>query len=54
MNWSDKSSEIANSIIKELKISLDATDMPTIRKALEKAAIMGMEYECENFILQRK
>lgn len=48
MNWTDKALEIAKAIIKDKKLD------PSMTEHLRKAAIEGMKWECENFVLKRR
>lgn len=54
MNWSEKSKQIAAELLEEME---DGVINPDTRadflQVLEQAAIKGMEYECDNWVLRR-
>jgi hypothetical protein len=62
MNWSEKAKEIAESVCTEQALDNerigDISDKSAIRKAIMpiamKAALMGMAFECDNWVLKRK
>ena len=50
MTWKEKAEEISATILKGMKdISRDS-----IASALSQAAIMGMEFDCENWCKQKR
>ncbi len=54
MNWSEKSKQIAAELLGEME---DGVINPDTRadflQVLEQAAIKGMKYECDNWVLRR-
>lgn len=54
MNWSEKSKQIAVELLEEME---DGVINPPSREdflqVLEQAAIKGMRYECDNWVLRR-
>ena len=54
MNWRDKSKEIAVELLKKLKEDANGNyTRQDVLDYLQKAAYMGMQFECDNWVLKR-
>lgn len=55
MNWTDKASEIAQSLAAKRLSKLEGSQhWPIIVNTLMEAAMEGFRYECDNWVLQRR
>lgn len=54
MNWTEKSKEIAVDILEKMEGGTDGNlTRQEVLDCLQKAAYMGMQHECDNYILKR-
>ena len=55
MNWSDKANEIADEILNKMEdCSSGSYTRDDMLRCLQKAAMSGMAYECDNWVLKRQ
>jgi len=54
MNWSEKAEEIAGILIDELEANGNSYSKDKLSQCVRRAAILGMEFECDNWILKRR
>lgn len=55
MNWSDKAKEIAKEILDKMENGVVGSyTRDDVLHALQKAAIDGMAFECDNWVLKRQ
>ena len=54
MNWSDKANVIADEIIKKMKKDdVGGYTRDEIIEGLKKAAYQGMQFECDNWLMNK-
>jgi hypothetical protein len=54
MNWKEKSEEIATNLLEKMKNDVVGSyTRQDVLDYLQKAAYMGMQWECDNWVLKR-
>lgn len=55
MNWNDQSTKIANDILEKMEDgTVGSYTRDDVIAGLKKAAYMGMQFECDNWVLRRR
>lgn len=55
MKWKNKANEIADALLSKMEASIDGSySRDAVHNNLQKAALEGMEWELENWVLKRQ
>jgi len=55
MNWNEQATQIAEDILDEIEDGIVCSyTRDDVKAGLKKAAYLGMQFECENWVLRRR